>query len=138
VNSVSRSTCVLALLASLALVACDSNSPSAPNDRPIVIAVFADPDSSFRTSNVIDVDDEVVQFDTANNRLIWIATGQTFDNWTVSGNFLGTTGEFQVRFGVVSGEQRAYFTETGPATICDLSIENGQLVIRPTSAGVPQ
>ena len=125
-------------LVALALGACDSDSPTQPADRPVVLAVFTEPMSGFQTSSVLDVDGEIVRFDVANDRLIWVATGQTFDGWIVSGTQLGTTGEFRVLFGVAGGQQRAYFTEVGPDTICDISLENGQLVIRPTNVMVPR
>jgi hypothetical protein len=48
--------------------------------------------------------------------------------------FLGTA--FQVRFGTEGGERRAYFTETGPATICDIAIVNGVLHLA-TNVPVP-
>jgi hypothetical protein len=35
------------------------------------------------------------------------------------------------------GERRAYFTETGPATICDIEVVNGVLTILPTNVPVP-
>jgi hypothetical protein len=81
------------------------------------------------------VDNQIVRFDTANSALIWVASGQSFTGFTVNGLFLG--GSFQVRFGTDGGERRAYFTEVGPATICDIEVINGQLVILPTTVGVP-
>jgi hypothetical protein len=97
--------------------------------------VFSDPDSTFMTSDVRDVDDQIVRFDTANNALIWVASGQSFAGFRVNG--LSLSSSFQVRFGTVDGERRAYFTETGPATICDIEVVNGQLVISATNVRVP-
>jgi hypothetical protein len=76
-----------------------------------------------------------VHLDTANNALIWVADGRSFSGYPVSGNFIASN--FQVRFGTKDGERRAYFTETGPETICDINVVNGQLVILPTNVRVP-
>jgi hypothetical protein len=111
------------------------NPPPPPTPRTPVIAEFRDPASTFTTRDVRDVDDQIVQFDTANNALIWVADGRSFPGYPVSGNLI-SSGGFQVRFGTKNGECRAYFTETGPATICDINVVNGQLVILPTSVAV--
>ena len=60
-----------------------------------------------------------------------------FFGYPVSGTFIGSDRAFQVRFGTEAGERRAYFTETGPDTICDIDVVNGQLVILPTNVRVP-
>jgi hypothetical protein len=102
-------------------------------------AVFTDPDSDFSTSEVRDVDEEIVQFDTETEAIIWAADETSYDAglWDVNGNFLAG-GFFQVRFGTRSGERRAYFTETAAATICQLRIQGGQLSVSATSVPVPQ
>jgi hypothetical protein len=102
-----------------------------------VIAQFTEPDSTFMTSDIRDVDEQIVQFDTANNELIWKADGRSFPGYPISGNFIRADRAFEVRFGTKDGERRAYFTEVGPATICDIDIVNGQLVILPTNVPVP-
>ena len=99
--------------------------------------MFSDPNSDFATTDVQDIDEEVVRFDTAAKTLIWAADGSAFGGWEVSGNSLGSQQQFQVRFGTKEGERLAYFTETVPATICDISIENGRLKIVPTNVTVP-
>jgi hypothetical protein len=103
-------------------------------------AVFDDPDSDFTTTDVRDVDDEIIQFDTETDAIIYVATGNTYQegSWPVDGNSLGSSGSFQVRFGTVGGERRAYFTETGPATICDFVVQDPLFLIFPTSETVPQ
>lgn len=129
----------------------DTNAPDATNAPPDATdtsgatdapganrVVFADPDSDFSTSDVRDIDEEIVRFDPVANTLIWVADGSAFDGWEVNGNLLGAAGAFQVRFGTVGGERRAYFTETGPATICDITVANSRLSISPTSTPVPQ
>ena len=100
--------------------------------------MFSDPDSEFSTTDVRDVDEEIVRFDATAKTLIWAADGSVFDGWDVDGNFLGPTRFFQVRFGTKDGERRAYFTETANATICDILIDNGDLQIFSTSVTVPQ
>jgi hypothetical protein len=56
----------------------------------------------------------------------------------VTGNFLGAAQFFQVRFGNVDGQRRAFFTETGPATICDIEPVGDSISISPTNTEVPQ
>lgn len=106
------------------------------------LVVFSDdaPGSTFLTTDVRDVEDEIVQFDEDTRAIVWKATGESFQvgSWTTNGNFLGTFGSFQVRFGTVNGERRAYFTETGPATICDIEVSGSFLSIFATSVTVPQ
>ncbi len=104
------------------------------------IAVFDDPDSNFRTRDVRDVDDEFVRFDTSTNSIIWAATGTAYQQgaWPVNSVFLGTGGFFQVRFGTKDGQRRAYFTETGPATICQIRVIGANLQISATNVPVPQ
>lgn len=103
-------------------------------------AVFVDPDdSTFCTSDVRDVDDEIVRFDTSTNSIIWAADNTAYQEglWTVNGVFLAGGG-FQVRFGTKDGERRAYFTETGPATICQIAVVGENLSISATNVTVPQ
>jgi hypothetical protein len=110
---------------------------STPPAAPVQLAVFSDPASSFMTSDVRDVQDQIVRFDTANNALIWTADGRSFSGYPVSGNFIRADRNFQVRFGTKDGDRRAYFTETASAFICDIEIAGGQLVINPTTVTVP-
>jgi hypothetical protein len=115
-------------------------SPTPPSPAPVQLAVFSDPASSFSTSDVRDVEDvaeEIVQFDVANNALIWKANGQSFPGYPVSGNFVASDQHFQILFGTKDGQRRAYFTETASATICDIAMSGGQLSISPTNVTVP-
>jgi hypothetical protein len=129
----------------LATAACGSSGSSpttpsptpAPAPTPVQLAVFMDPTSSFSTSDVRDVQEQIVRFDTSTNSLIWIADGHSFPGYPVSGNFIGTDRNFEVPFGTKGGERRAYFTETTSATICDIEVVNGQLLISPTTQPVP-
>jgi hypothetical protein len=117
-------------------------APAAPSPVPIPgpvqLAMFSDPASSFSTSDVRDVQDQIVRFDVTGNTLIWAADGRSFAGYPVNGNFLGTNENFQVRFGTKDGERRAYFTETVATTICNVEIVGGQLLITPTNVNVPE
>jgi hypothetical protein len=108
-----------------------------PPPGPVQLAVFSDPPTSFTTSDVRDVQEQIVRFDTASNSLIWAADGRSFSGYPVSGLFIGAARSFQVRFGTKDGERRAYFTETATATICDIEIVGVQLVITGTNVTVP-
>lgn len=103
-----------------------------------LLKVFMDPDSDFETTDVYDVDEDIVQLDEFKGELIWKADGTRQAGWPSQENFLGQTGSFLVRFGTVDGERRAFFTETGPATICDIRLTNGNILIYPTNVTVPQ
>jgi hypothetical protein len=92
--------------------------------------------SGFSTSDVRDVQEQIVRFDVSTNSLIWAADGRKFPGYSVSGHFINGQ-QFEVRFGTKAGERRAYFTETTSATICDIEVVNGQLVISPTTQKVP-
>ena len=139
---------LLSFVLALALTGC-GGSPSAPTTPPpatpatvptpgpVQLAVFSDPASGFSTSDVRDVQDQIVRFDTTGNTLIWAADGRSFSGYPVSGNFLGAGKNFQVRFGTKDGERRAYFTETVATTICDVEVVGGQLMVTPTTVTVP-
>ncbi len=99
--------------------------------------VFQDPDSDFSTTDVMDVDGEIVRLDGARNELIWVADGTTEGGWDIDGNLLGN-GFFTVAFGTENGQRGAYFTETATATICDIRVVNGDIRISPTTILVPQ
>jgi len=103
-------------------------------------AVFDDPDSDFSTTDVRDVDDEVIRFDTVTQAIVYVADGTSYQHgsWSVDGVFLGRGAFFQVRFGSVGGDPRAYFTETATAAICDFLIQNGEFFIFLTNTPVPQ
>lgn len=118
----------------------NGSDPNGGNGGTLNLAVFQDPDSEFSTSDVYDVEDEIVQFDTDAKTIIWAASGEAFQegNWEIDGNFLRTGAPFRVRFGNVDGERRAFFTETGPATICDIEVVGDELLIFATNTLVPQ
>lgn len=136
-----NSTVLLVLALGCGMVACGSPSgpttPPPPPPPPPVLAVFSDTDtkSSLMTSDVRDVDQQIVRFDTSAHTLIWAADGRTFPGFTVNGYTIN--GGFQVRFGTQDGERRAYFTETVRPYICNIEVINGQLIISPTNVPVP-
>jgi hypothetical protein len=114
------------------------STPTPPPPAQVQLATFTDPDSSFTTSDVRDVQRQIVRFDTTSNSLIWAADGRSFPGFPVGGNFIGSDKAFQVRFGTEDGERRAYFTETTSTYICDIEVAGGQLMISPTSVTVPR
>jgi hypothetical protein len=102
------------------------------------LVVFEDPDSDFSTTDVMDVNGDIVRLDGARGELIWVADGTTDSGWEINGNVLGADGFFTVAFGTENGERGAYFTETDRATICDLRLDNGEIKISATNIPVPQ
>ena len=116
----------------------NANGNGDDNTGTSTLAVFVDPDSSFSTSDVHDVNDEIVQFDTVDKTLIWAADGTAYQggSWDVNGVLLAGGG-FKVLFGTKNGDPRAYFTETVSATICDIGVQGGQVSIVPTTVAVP-
>jgi hypothetical protein len=120
--------------------------PQPPQPAPTQLVVFKDPATEFSTSDVRDVQDEIVRFNTA-DELIWTGDGTRFPEYIVDGNLIAYHHNadkfFQVRFGTKAGERRAYLTETddrlggAPATILDIEVVGGQLVITRTNVPVP-
>ncbi len=103
------------------------------------LAVFTETETGFSTSDVRDVDGEIVQFDSTAKTIIWAADNTSYQAgvWDVAGVLL-SGGSFQVRFGSEGGERRAYFTETGSATICQIEPAGEFLSISGTTTTVPQ
>ena len=99
--------------------------------------VFQDPDSEFSTTDVMDVDAEIVRFDDADGQIIWAEDGTTEDGWDINGNLL-QGGFFTVAFGTENGQRGAYFTETATATLCDIRVNAGDIQIFATTTPVPQ
>jgi len=102
-------------------------------------AAFTDSVSGFATSDVRDVDNEIINFNPTRMSIVYVSSGAEYQvgSWPVNGNFLGNGGFFQVRFGTVLGEHRAYFTETGSGTICNFVVTPTTLSIFATSTQVP-
>jgi hypothetical protein len=131
-----------ALIGGMATWGCNTQTVVDPSGDTTTFVVFFDADETtgYETSDVYDVDNEIVRFDKASKSIIWAADDRAFQegNWDVTGNFLGAAQAFQVRFGNVDGQRRAFFTETGPATICDIEPVGDSISISPTNTEVPQ
>jgi hypothetical protein len=124
------------------------SAPSpAPPPAPIRLAVFTDSASGFSTSDVRDVHDQIVRFNTA-SELIWTADETRFPGYRVNGNLVtgpGLDDYFQIRFGTNHGEPRAYLGWSDdfchcpgyPATIIDLEVVGGRLIVTATNVPVP-
>lgn len=104
------------------------------------LAVFNDPDSEFGTTDVRDVDDTIIYFDTSNDSIVLPDTQEEFNvgQWMVNGNFLEATQTFEVRFGTVGGEPRAYFVEAGNGFICRYNFTETDFFPSGTTTPVPQ
>jgi hypothetical protein len=100
----------------------DAAPGSAPFDPRF--ALFVDPETGVLLQDVRDADREIVRFDRERQAMVSAATGDAVSGWATDGNDLRWSrgGSFRVRFGSEAGEARAYFTESGPGTICNLSI----------------
>jgi hypothetical protein len=138
----SASIHALALAAAFFILGCGDGTGTSPTPPPAGsgFAVFTDSASGFSTTDVYDVDNQVVRFVAADRTMLWVQDNLLFDGWVVEGNFLGESAPypFQVRFGSVSGQRRAFFTETGRGTLCDLRVENRVLTLLPTNSLPPQ
>jgi hypothetical protein len=122
-------------------------SPS-PATRTTALARFLDPDSDFATTDVRDAQGEIVQFNTA-GELVWPADGSRFPGYIADGRVI-TAGNtcagcyFYVRFGTHDGERRAYLTWSAPvtadqpATMLDVAVVGGVLVVHDTDVVVPE
>jgi hypothetical protein len=116
-----------------------SYTPPAPT-----LVVFTDRASGFSTSDVRDVEEEILQFNTA-GELIWTAddtrlpgyqVGQ--DGWGnlqywVAGKICPEGCAFVIRFGTRDGERRAYLTvdygHNNPGTLVDVEVNDGALLV---------
>lgn len=114
----------------------DDDSPTAPTSPTLTLASFTDPRGGFSTNDVRDSEGDIVRF-TVDGRLVWPPTMATFSGFPVSGNLIGSPQDFEIRFGTEGGQRRAYFTERGPGTICDIDLINGMINVSPTSQTVP-
>lgn len=125
------------------LVACSesNDSQTSGGDGEPVWVDFIDADTGFVTAEVYDANREVVRFDSNASAMVNEA-GTSVTGWTTQGNDLDwdrNSVAFRVLFGAEAGEPRAYFTETGSGSICDLNITGeDQLVIFSTDEPPPQ
>src|SRR5688572_14300510 len=113
----------------------DDDSPTSPGTPTLTLASFTDPRGG-STSDVRDSEGDIVRF-TVDGLLVWPPTMATFGGFPVAGNLIGPTQGFEIRFGTEGGQRRAYFTERGPGTICDIDLINGMINVSPTSQTVP-
>lgn len=115
----------------------DDNSNDNDDDNT-EFSLFTDPMGTFSTTHVRDVDGETIRFRVSNQSIVYQdGTEYQAGSWPVNGNFVGGN-SFLIRFGTEEGERRAYFTETGPATICDFQVTPTTFSIFPTQVTVPQ
>lgn len=126
----------LALATLLVGVGACSDDDDSPTEPTLTLATFMDPMGGFSTNDVRDSEGDVVRF-TVDGLLVWPPTMGTFGGFPVTGNFIGPTQGFEIRFGTEGGQRRAYFTERGPGTICDIDLVNGMINVSPTSQTVP-
>ena len=78
--------------------------------------MFTDPSSSFTTSDVYDVQDQIVRFDTAGNALIWAATGRSGHLFQGGVRyFFNTTGKMKPWIHGMLGASR-FSSDTGGST----------------------
>lgn len=131
-----RALALATLLVGVGACSDDDNSPTAPPPPTLTLASFMDPVSNFSTNDVRDSEGDIVRF-TVDGRLVWPPTMATFGGYPVAGNLIGSTQGFEIRFGTEGGQRRAYFTERGPGTICDIDLINGMINVSPTSQTVP-
>jgi hypothetical protein len=161
---------LLLTFAPLALTGCgsaaspSSPSPTAPSpiSRPAPqppsqsLVVFTESTSGFSTTDLRDVQEQIVQFNTA-NELIWTADGTRLPGFEVDKiHYPGTafidvvgpsraicpTGcAFEVRFGTRDGERRAYLTmdyvHDNPGTLVDVEVTGGALLVTKTNVFAP-
>jgi len=117
------------------------STPSAPSPvpqpTPIQLLVFTDRVSGLSTSDVRDVQEQIVRFNSV-GELIWAADGTRFPGYpVVQGSFIKADFSFQVRFGTKDGERRAYFAQHDRDFVYDLEVVGDQLVITETNVPVP-
>jgi hypothetical protein len=152
----------LASVFAMGLTGCESASPvsptpasptqssvTAPSPTTPTAIVFTEPGTGFSTSEVRDVQEQVLQLNTA-NELIWAADGTRLPGYRaeinsrasyIVGNICGEGCVFEVRFGTKNGERRAYLTadygHDNPGTIVDVEVSGGALVVTRTNIFLP-
>jgi len=104
------------------------------------VQTFTDPTTGFTTTDIYDVDGDIVRVNTSEDSLVWDANGMSYSQGVfpvLDGIFLGSNRFFQVRFGTENGQRKAFFTETAAGTICDIRLNGADLQIFATSVQVP-
>ncbi len=122
-------------------VARDAEAAPSDTESAESFSLFTDPATGFQTFEVHDADREVVYFDPEASAMVSALSEDAVGGWTTQGNDLRWTQSgvaFRVRFGTEAGVRRAYFTETGNGTICNLTLSGPDaLGIRATSETPP-
>ncbi len=130
-----------------------STAPPSPSPSPAAstLIVFTEPATGFSTSELRDVQEQVLQVTTA-NELIWTADGTRLPGYRVDrccypgvsfivGNICREGCAFEVRFGSRDGERRAYLTvdygHDNPGTLVDVEVVGGALLVARTDVFVP-
>ena len=147
----------LLLVVALAIAAAGCASPTAPSVVPVpdpgpsrtdTLAVFTDRVTGFSTSDVRDADEQILRFN-AKGELVWADGETTFPGYIADGQVITADRVcaacyFFVRFGTRNGVPRAYLTWAGddtdaqPATLLDVEVVDGRLVVEATPARVPR
>ena len=127
-------------------------APAAVSAGPTLIA-FAEARTGFSTTEVRDVQEQIVQFNTS-NELIWTVDGTRLPGYGVGRYTFGDTPvyhiegkicpqgcAFVVRFGTRDGERRAYLTvdygHDNPGTLVDVDVAGGALVVTQSTVFPP-
>ena len=131
------------------MAACGGGSPTAPSaaaaaasDAPREFALFVDHESGIATTDVRDVHEQIVRFNTA-GQLVWTSSGAKFAGFTADGQVVTASPVcadcyFLVRFATRGGQRRAYLTWSGdpapdrPITILDLDVVGERLMVTET------
>ena len=109
-----------------------------PATTPAGLIVFTEPRTGFSTSDVRDVQDQILQFTVA-SELVWTADNTRLTGYRVSTDTFGDTPSvhiegricpqgcvFVVRFGATAGGRRAYLTvdygHDNPGTVVDVEV----------------
>ena len=149
-----KSHLLVAAIGALAGAGCGIASPSpvpqagAPAADGVVLAVLVDRTTGFSTSDVRDADEQILRFN-SKGELIWVDgeirfPGYIADDRVITADRVCDACYFFVRFGTRDGEPRAYLTWAGedtdahPATLLDVEVVAGRLVVESTALRVPR
>lgn len=119
-----------------------------PIPPPTRLMTFFDGASGLSTSDVRDVHDQIVRFNSA-GELIWTLDDRHFKSYPVNGNTIRGPGQndwFQIYFGTKDGERRAYLgwdeawchCPGYPPSIIDVEVVDGRVIFRATDVLVPR
>lgn len=142
------------------LAGCGDSSPSAPSapsqtalPTTATPVVFTELGSGFSTSDLRDVDEQILQVNTA-GEVVWTTDGTRISGYRVERHILDGVAlhwisgavcpegcAFEVRFGTKDGERRAYLTadygHENPGTLVDVDVVGGALVVKRSSVFPP-